>query len=136
MKRLAIAAASLSLALAGTTAAAQQVKGGETGLKGEIVTGSCSAAPGLSCTILSAPENEALVVTTGCITQVVSGGHLGFVLNGQPLNYTCLGGIAPAPIASLAVGYVVAPGESLDCANPASATFALVCTASGVLTKK
>jgi hypothetical protein len=134
VNRLTIAtAAALSVALVGA-ASAQTVKGGANGLKGKIVTGSCTAAPGLSCTILSAPEKGALVITTGCLTGANPSGFYGFVLNGQPLHQDCL--TSDEVSNTLPVGYVVAPGSDLECANPASSTLPVVCTASGILTKK
>jgi hypothetical protein len=134
MNRPAIAtAAALSLALAGA-ASAQTVKGGANGLKGKIVTGSCTAGPGLSCTILSAPEKGALVITTGCLTSVSASGHYGFVLNGQPLHQNCL--TSDDVSNTLPVGYVVPPGDDLECVNPPTSTLPVVCTASGILAKK
>jgi len=136
MKKLAIlTAAALSLASA-SAAPAQQVKGGETGLKGTIVTGSCQAGPGVSCTILSAPEKGGLVITTACLTTIDPAGNFGFVLNGAPLFPTCLSNFGASPASSLPVGYVVAPGQAFECSNPAAATNVISCTASGVLTKK
>lgn len=137
MMKLAMAVACVLGLVLGVEATAQDVKSGANGLKGTIVTGSCTAAPGTACTVLSAPQKGGLVITTGCLTHLGPGGHSGFVRSGEPLSLQCLGtlGGISAP-QSYQVGYVVEPGTDLTCENPASGTTDINCTASGVLTKK
>lgn len=129
----------LAALLLAAGAAAQTTKGGDTGLKGKLVTAACIATPGNPCTLLSAPEKGSLVVTTGCVEQIdVSGDpneFTGILLNGVPLGTHCISSRSNAPPASLATGYVVNPGTQVRCQVDDFGGASFACAVTGILTK-
>jgi hypothetical protein len=123
-------AASLALcALLATSAAAQTVSGGASGLKGRLVSRTITAPAMTTVPVYVTETKGSFVLTQVCTADadagneaLISGSVLGLLATDRQ---TCR---AYEP------GVVFGPGETVSCVNTGN-DFALVCTITGVQTK-
>lgn len=127
LARLALAAAALA-ALPPAPAAAQNVSGGDRGLKGRLVSRSVTAMPNTDVAIYTAEPKGYFVLTQFCWADAGAGDE-------SLLAGSVLGAVATdrQTCRSYEPGLLFNPSEVVTCTNSANG-FSLVCTITGVQT--
>jgi hypothetical protein len=117
--------------LASMPAAAQDVKGGDRGLKGQLVTRSVTVPASTPTAVYTTESKGSFVLTQFCFYVDTSSYLSGSVLG--PVATTPIG--APFPVCSdYDPGLVFGPDETISCGNAGFAT-AAICTITGLQVK-
>jgi hypothetical protein len=121
--------ATLAAALLAGSASAQNVAGGDSGLKGSVVSRTVAAAMGTTVPIYVTPTKGHFVLTQFCWGEAAAGGAL--------LSGSTLGQVAThrQNCRGYDPGLAFGAGETLSCVNTGTGVD-LVCTITGVQTAR